>query len=94
MLITAFAYYFFLWSLIFSTRSFPRYREVIAVPLATMARLLALAWGGFMLLAPAAHAQSNMCYPTPGKRSPLKKGPCFMVSHTLPEYLGIDMVNI
>lgn len=45
------------------------------------------------LLSQTVTAQSNMCYPTPGKRSKLKKGPCFMVSHTLPGFLGLDMVS-
>lgn len=58
-----------------------------------MARLLTLATCGLALLAPMVQGQANMCYPTPGKRSSLKKGPCFMVSHTLEEYLGLDMVR-
>lgn len=48
---------------------------------------------GLALLAQMAGAQSNMCYPKPGKRSRLKKGPCFMVSHTLPDFLDYDMVS-
>jgi hypothetical protein len=60
---------------------------------ARMACLLTLATCGLMLLASEIHAQSNMCYPMPGKRSPLKKGACFMVSHTLPEFLGLDTVR-
>lgn len=48
---------------------------------------------GLALLVQMAGAQSNMCYPKPSKRSPLKKGPCFMVSHTLPEFLDGDMVS-
>jgi hypothetical protein len=58
-----------------------------------VARLLVVAVCSLMLLAPAANAQSNMCYPTPGKRSKLKKGACFMVSHTTEAFFGDDVVS-
>lgn len=61
-------------------------RRHLTLPLLLLAAVLAL-------LSQTATAQSNMCYPTPGKRSKLKKGPCFMVSHTLPGFLGLDMVS-
>lgn len=56
------------------------------------AALLALA-AGVALLLPTASAQSNMCYPKPNTRSRMKKGPCYMVTHTLPDFLDRDMVH-
>lgn len=58
-----------------------------------MARLLAIVACGLALLAPVAQAQSDMCYPTPGKRNPLKRGECFMVTHTTEAFFGRDVVG-
>ena len=58
-----------------------------------MTRLLAIATCGLALLAPLVQAQSDMCYPTPGKRNPLKKGACFMVTHTTEPFFGRDVVS-
>jgi hypothetical protein len=59
----------------------------------TGAAILAIA-SSLALLGQTASAQSNICYPKPNKRSPLKKGPCFMVSHTFATFLGLDEVII
>ena len=41
-----------------------------------------------------AHAQSPMCYPTSDKSYlPLKKGKCFMVTHTFTDSYGLDAVS-
>lgn len=58
------------------------------------ATILATAILGLVLLATTVQAQANMCYPKSSKRSPMKKGGCFVVSHTLPEFLGRDMVSV
>ena len=57
------------------------------------AAFLLVVWG-LALLGRMATAQSDMCYPKPGKRSPLKKGACFMVTHTTEAFFGRDVVSM
>lgn len=49
---------------------------------------------GLAMLGRTVHAQSNMCYPSKPKANlPMKKGDCFLVTHTFPAFFGLDAVR-
>jgi hypothetical protein len=50
---------------------------------------------GLVMLGRTVHAQSNMCYPSKPKANlPMKKGGCFLVTHTFPAFFGLDVVRL
>lgn len=60
-------------------------------PRATMIAFVVI-FTGLVFLLNGATAQINMCYPTTTRPS-LKKGRCYMVTHTYPNHFGLDTVR-